>query len=144
MIGLNSHSETVMEYKVLIVDDEPQFVNVLQSYLRLRGFDVTGCTDPESALEKMTEERFHVALLDINLPRMNGIQLLKRVKDISPTVQVMMMTAYSTIENAIECLESGASDYFLKPFRDLNEVATIIQSACERVGRWENVTRHSV
>ena len=133
-----------MVYKILIVDDEPQILNVLQSYLRLRGFDVTACTDPETALQKMTEERFYVALLDINLPRMSGIQLLKRVKDISPTVQVMMMTAYSSIENALECLESGASDYFIKPFHDLNEIAGILQAACERVGRWENVTRQKV
>ena len=90
----------------------------------------------------MTDDRFHAALLDINLPRMSGIQLLKKVKAISPTIQVMMMTAYSSIENAIECLESGASDYFLKPFQDLNEIAGIIQATCERVGRWENVTRH--
>jgi DNA-binding NtrC family response regulator len=133
-----------MDYKILIVDDEPQVLNVIQSYLRLRGFDVTACLDPESALQKMTDERFHVGLLDINLPRMNGIQLLKQFKEVSPTMQVMMMTAYSTIEIAIECLENGASDYFLKPFRDLNEVATVVQLACERVGRWENVTGHSV
>ena len=130
-----------MVYKILIVDDEPQVINVLQSYLRLRGFEVIGCVDPETALQKMLEDRFHVALLDINLPRMNGIQLLKRVKDTSPTTQVMMMTAYSTIETALECLEAGASDYFIKPFHDLNEVASVVQSACERVGRWENVTK---
>jgi DNA-binding response OmpR family regulator len=133
-----------MVYRVLIVDDEPMIVNLLQSYLRLRGFDVTGCADAESALQKMADESYHVALLDIKLPGMNGIELLKRVKEVSPVVQVIMMTAFSTVEIALKCLEGGASDYLLKPFGNLNEVATIVQSACERVGRWENLTHSRV
>ncbi len=131
-----------MSYKILVVDDEAQVLNVLQSYLRLRGFDVTTATDPEAALIMMGDERFHVALVDINLPRMNGIALLKKFKETSPSTQVMMMTAYSRIEVAIECLEAGAADYFLKPFRELAEVAATVQAACERVSRWENVTRN--
>ena len=81
--------------------------------------------------------------MDINLPRINGVQLLKRFKDTSPSLQVMMMTAYSTIEIAIECLEAGAFDYFLKPFRDLSEISTTVQAACERVERWEKATRNA-
>lgn len=132
-----------MAYKILVVDDEPQVCNVLQSYLKLRGFEVNTANEPEQALTMLRDERYHVALVDINLPRMNGIQLLKKIKDTSPSVQVMMMTAYSRIEVAIECLEAGAADYFLKPFRELAEVAATVQAACERVARWENVTRHT-
>jgi len=131
-----------MAYKILIVDDEPQVLTVLQSYLRLRGFEVTTAPDSETALRMLGNERFHVALLDINLPRMNGITLLKKIKGVSPSTQVMMITAYSRVEVAIECLEAGATDYFLKPFRELAEVAATVQAACERVSRWENVTRN--
>ena len=131
-----------MAYKILVVDDEPEVLNVLQSYLQQRGFEVVTAADPETALELMCNDRFQVALVDINLPRMSGVQLLKQMKGISPTMQVMMMTAYSKIETAIQCLEAGATDYFVKPFHALSEVAATVQAACERVTRWENATRY--
>ena len=132
-----------MAYRILVVDDEPQVLNVLQSYLTLRGFEVVTTNDPESALDILSHDRIHVAMLDINLPHTSGVELLKRIKEAAPRVQVMMMTAYSKIDTAIECLEAGATDYFLKPFRELAEVAATVQAACERVSRWENVTRQS-
>jgi NtrC-family two-component system response regulator AlgB len=133
-------TDSGMAFNILVVDDEPQVQHILQSYLQLRGFTVMTASDPEAALSLMSKEHYHVVLADINLPRMNGVQLLRKIKDQSPHVQVLMMTAYSTIEVAIECLEAGATDYFLKPFRELAEIATNVQAACERVARWESAT----
>ena len=133
-----------MVYRILIVDDEEQILQALETFFSLRGYDVTTCTNPLEALEDITRERFHVALLDINMPQMTGIELLKRIKDTRPTTQVIMMTAYTTIEKAIECVEHGASDYMLKPFHNLDELAEIVKASGERVRRWEIVAKESL
>ncbi|MDD5088312.1 MAG: response regulator, partial [bacterium] len=100
--------------------------------------------EPGTALERVQQDTFHAALLDINMPAMTGVELLTRIKQMRPTVQVVMMTAYTTIEKAIECIERGAGDYLLKPFRDLDELARVVQQAAERAVRWEEVARESL
>ncbi len=133
-----------MPYKLLIVDDEEQILSALDTFFKLRDFDVITTKDPFDALERTKIEKFHVALLDINMPGMSGVELLKRIKESRPTVQVVMMTAYTTIEKAIECVENGASDYLLKPFHDLNDLAHIVKLSCDRVARWEKVAKESL
>jgi DNA-binding NtrC family response regulator len=133
-----------MIYKLIIVDDEEQILSALSTFFGLRGYEVVTATDPEEALERIRMEKFHVALLDINMPKVNGIELLRLIKESRPTVQVIMMTAYTTIEKAIECVERGASDYLLKPFQDLQEIADLVKMAAERVRRWEIVARESI
>lgn len=133
-----------MAFRILIVDDEEQILQALETFFSLRGYEVVTCSDPAKALERVRMERFHVALLDINMPQMTGIELLKQIKDARPTVQVVMMTAYTTIEKAIECVEHGASDYLLKPFHNLEELAQIVKDSGERVRRWEIVARESM
>ena len=133
-----------MPYKILIVDDEEQILSALETFFKLREYDVTTCTSGPEALERIQMEKFHVALLDINMPMMSGIELLKRIKDARPTVQVVMMTAYTTIEKAIECVENGASDYLLKPFQDMNDLASIVRLSCDCVARWEKVAKESL
>jgi DNA-binding NtrC family response regulator len=133
-----------MIYKLIIVDDEEQILSALSTFFGLRGYEVVTCTNPEEALERIRMEKFHVALLDINMPKVNGIELLRLIKESRPTVQVIMMTAYTTIEKAIECVERGASDYLLKPFQDLEEMADLVKMAAERVRRWEVVARESI
>ncbi len=133
-----------MAFRILIVDDEEHILQALETFFNLRGYQVTTSSNPLDALERVKLERFHVALLDINMPQMTGIELLKKIKDARPTVQVIMMTAYTTIEKAIECVERGASDYLLKPFQSLDELAEIVKASGERVRRWEIVARESM
>jgi DNA-binding NtrC family response regulator len=133
-----------MSFKIMIVDDEEQILQALSTFFGLRGYEVTVCSNPEEALEWIRMDKFHVALLDINMPQMSGIELLGKIKECRPTMQVIMMTAYTTIHKAIECVEKGASDYLLKPFQDMEEMAAIVQSAGERVRRWELVARESL
>jgi DNA-binding NtrC family response regulator len=133
-----------MACKLIIVDDEEQILSALGTFFGLRGYEVVTSSDPDNALERIRMEKFHVALLDINMPKVNGIELLRLIKEARPTVQVVMMTAYTTIEKAIECIEHGASDYLLKPFQDLEELAEIVKMAADRVRRWEVVARESM
>lgn len=133
-----------MGHRVLIVDDDKDILGVLQTHCELMGYDVTTCEDPLEALEKAKIEKYHIALLDINMPKMTGIEMLKKIKEARPTIQVIMITAFTTAEKAIDCWENGASDYILKPFADLEQIGTVINLTSERIGRWEEIYKQSM
>jgi DNA-binding NtrC family response regulator len=111
---------------VLIVDDEPLIRDTLAEYLTNEGFRVTACGDGEEALELAAEQRFEVALCDVQLPGMDGIELLRRLLKISPETFVLLITAYATVESAVEAFHQGAHDYLMKPVL-LEEVSNKIQ-----------------
>ena len=133
-----------MEHKILVVDDEQEILAALDTHLSLIGYEIKTCDDPEEAFNLISIEKFHMVLLDINMPNMTGIELLKKIKSIKPTVQVIMITAYSTLEKAIDCWEAGASDYILKPFADLDAIGSIVNLTSERIRRWEDGAKKSI
>ncbi|HLJ92348.1 MAG TPA: sigma-54 dependent transcriptional regulator [Gemmataceae bacterium] len=100
---------------ILIVDDEPLIRDTLGEYLGQEGFAVAACADGESALELVASQRFDVVLCDVQLPGIDGIDLLERLLKISPQTFVLLITAYATVENAIQAFQRGASDYLMKP-----------------------------
>ena len=133
-----------MDFKILIVDDEADILSALDTHCALLGYETKTTTDPAEALEMVQTEKFHIVLADINMPKMNGIELLRKIKAEKPTVQVIMITAFPTMEKAIDCWEYGASDYILKPFSDLEEIGDIIRLTSERIARWQEIARLSV
>jgi DNA-binding NtrC family response regulator len=102
-------------FSVLVVDDEPLIRDTIAEYLVNEGLDVAACADGESALKLATERRFDVVLCDVQLPGIDGIELLKRLTRISPDTFVLLITAYATVENAVEAFQRGAHDYLMKP-----------------------------
>jgi DNA-binding NtrC family response regulator len=100
---------------LLIVDDEPLIRETLAEYLGQEGFGVVVCGSGEEALEKATQQRFDVVLCDVQLPGMDGLELLERLQRISPETFVLLITAYATVENAVEAFQRGAHDYLMKP-----------------------------
>jgi len=100
---------------VLVVDDEPVIRDTLAEYLTQEGFLVTPCGTGEEALEIAPSRRFDVALCDVQLPGIDGIELLDRLLKISPDLFVLLITAYGTVENAVEAFQRGAHDYLMKP-----------------------------
>src|SRR6266849_5523529 len=115
---------------VLIVDDEPLIRDTLAEYLGQEGFAVATCADGESALELAASRQFDVALCDVNLPGIDGIELLERLLKISPQTLVLLITAYATVENAIQAFRRGAHDYLMKPIV-LDEVLRKIRRLVE-------------
>jgi DNA-binding NtrC family response regulator len=107
---------------ILIVDDEPLIRDTLAEYLIQEGFTVESCPDGESALERAAKCRFDVAICDLQLPGIDGIELLDRLLAISPQTFVVLITAYGTVENAVEAFQRGAHDYLMKPLL-LHEVS---------------------
>ncbi len=133
-----------MNINVLIVDDEVEINNTLTRFLELEDrYSIDSVTDPFEALEKVKREKIHILLSDIMMPGMSGIELLEQVKMADGLTQVIMMTAYSTIDKVVECLEKGANDYILKPFDDLEEVKMVLDITADKLSRWKQALLQS-
>jgi DNA-binding NtrC family response regulator len=111
---------------VLIVDDETLIRDTLAEYLGQEGFGVATCASGEQALALAAERRFDVALCDMQLPGLDGLEVLERLLKISPQTFVLLITAYATVENAVEAFQRGAHDYLMKPIL-LDEVLNKIR-----------------
>lgn len=133
-----------MNLRILIVDDEVEISKTLTRFLELDDrFIIESVTNPLEALEKVKREKIHILLSDIMMPEMSGIELLEQVKKIDGLTQVIMMTAFSTVDKVVDCLEKGANDYILKPFEDLEDVQKIIDVTAEKLARWKTVLLQS-
>jgi DNA-binding NtrC family response regulator len=100
---------------VLIVDDEPLIRETLAEYLGQEGFQVSVCGSGEEAISCAGRQRFDVALCDVQLPGMDGLACLDNLQRVSPETFVLLITAYATVENAVEAFQKGAHDYLMKP-----------------------------
>jgi DNA-binding NtrC family response regulator len=108
--------------RILVVDDEPIIRATLAEYLTGEGFLVTACASGEEALAEAEQRAYDVALCDVQLPGIDGIEVLERLLKISPETFVLLVTAYATVESAVEAFQRGAHDYLMKPII-LDEVA---------------------
>jgi len=111
-----------------IIDDEPIIYEVLQDLLTSEGYEVEISTNGEEALEKYASQNFDLTLLDLLMPGMDGIEVLKRLKKMDPSAVVIIITAYASIESAISAMKMGAFDYIQKPFKHA-ELLLIVQRA---------------
>lgn len=120
--------------KILIVDDELIMRESLAGWLERDGHFIDKAESGEEALQKITETRFDIMLVDMKMEGMNGLEVLKSVKDTDPDTEVIMITAYGSISSAIEAMKNGAFDYLLKPF-DPNELGLLIERVIEQKTR---------
>jgi DNA-binding NtrC family response regulator len=100
---------------VLVVDDEPLIRDTLREFLSAEGCTVAACGTGEAALELAAARCFDIVLCDVQLPGLDGIELLERLRRLSPETAVFLITAYATVENAVEAFQRGAQDYLMKP-----------------------------
>ncbi|MFZ0888371.1 MAG: sigma-54 dependent transcriptional regulator, partial [Candidatus Binataceae bacterium] len=116
---------------VLIADDDPAIRLVLRDRLEAAGFAVEEAPDSQSALEALRSGRFDVALIDIIMPGVGGLEVLSTAKSENLRTLVIMITAASTMNNAVEAMKRGAHDYLTKPFANLDLVAAAVTRAAE-------------
>ncbi|HEU4686438.1 MAG TPA: sigma-54 dependent transcriptional regulator [Nitrospira sp.] len=111
--------------KILIVDDEVDALENCRRILTRLGHDCSTESDPLRAVDRIQVEHPELVLTDLRMPGLDGIGLLAQAKQVDPTIKVVLMTAYATVETAVECLRQGALDYVLKPYtsKELEEVA---------------------
>lgn len=115
---------------ILIIDDEKNYLLVLQTLLEDEGYTVTALSDPETALAFLQESDVDVVVTDMKMPRITGLDVLERVKKQWPYIPVLIMTAFGTIESAVETMKYGAFDYITKPFSN-DELLLSIHNAVE-------------
>lgn len=120
----------VIDIDLLIVDDETDFRESACRYLKRIGFRVDEAEDGEEALNITTNKKFDVVILDIHMPGMDGIEVLRRLQERESPPKVIMLTGGGTIENAVESIKLGAYDFLTKPVR-LDDLARLAQRACE-------------
>jgi len=111
--------------RILIVDDDENIRTVLKAILEDEGYNVDSVGTANSAIEKTRRNFYNVALIDIRLPDMEGIELLAKVKDTTPRMRKIIITGYPTLQNAVEAVNRGSDAYILKPF-DVNKILETI------------------
>lgn len=102
--------------RVLVVDDTKNIRNLLTKCLELDGFQVVSASDGKSALEILSKESFDLIFLDIKMPLLSGTEVLKKLRETGISVPVIIITAYATVKNAVDCTQLGAVAYLQKPF----------------------------
>jgi len=120
-----------MKASILIIDDDPYIINLLEKYFQREGYKVFTLFKGKPALKLLHKEVVDVALCDIRLPDINGTELLPFIRQISPDTAVVMMTAYAEIKAAVESIKAGAFDYVTKPIYP-EEISNIIKQAIQR------------
>jgi two-component system response regulator HydG len=118
--------------RVVVVDDEPTLRRTIARMLSARGIDVAQCEDGNAALAYVRTNDPDVLLVDLMMPGVTGLEVLREVKALRPDVEVVLMTAYSRIEDAVAAVRSGAYDFLTKPFQSLDAVALTVLKAAER------------
>jgi len=117
--------------KILVVDDELSMQEFLSIMLKKEGYQPVCCGSGEEALKKLSSMEFDTVITDLNLPNLDGIGVLREVRDRQPGTPVIMITAYATAKTAIEALKLGAYDYVMKPF-NVDELKNIVDNALEK------------
>jgi DNA-binding NtrC family response regulator len=125
---------------ILIVEDEPKMQRLLELNLKEEGYDTHSAADAEAGLNILRQERIDLVLTDLKLPGMNGLEFLQAVKRTNAAIPVVLVTAYGSVETAVEAMKAGASDYVLKPF-SMEEIKLILRKELDvRSLREENRT----
>ena len=118
------------EYRVLLVDDEEEFVSALSERLMLRGIEVESALNGEEALAIMVEKEFEVVILDVMMPGLGGLEVLRQIKTTHPNTQVILLTGHGATREGIEGMRLGAFDYLIKPV-DIEEMLEKMKEAAK-------------
>lgn len=129
-----SRGETDMD--VLIVDDDKQVLESLETHLSLQGYEAVTADESTNVMDTLEKRNFDCVLLDINMPQIDGINLLKQINQFDPTIEIIMMTGFNSLDKTMDAREYGASEYLLKPFNNMDELDTVLKQAQDRVQRW--------
>jgi DNA-binding NtrC family response regulator len=124
---------------ILVVDDEAAIRESLKDWLMEDGYSVALAIDGENAIAMVQESQYDVILLDLKMPGIDGLETMRRIKEVSPDSEVLMMTAYASVDTAVQAMKEGAFDYLVKPF-DPDEVDLQIKKIlAHREMRIENI-----
>jgi DNA-binding NtrC family response regulator len=127
------------EIKILIVDDEEMMRNLLSKILKREKYQIVTACDGLEGLNKVQSEHIDIVISDMKMPRMNGFELLKHIKEDYPEIGVIIMTAYGDTYTVKDALLLGADEYITKPFKSY-EIALVVERAYWRILSTRNIT----
>jgi DNA-binding NtrC family response regulator len=125
--------------RILVVDDEESMCRFMEIMLKKEGYHVSSSQDGSTALELVKSENYDLVIADLMMPEMSGLELLSRAKSVKPDLDFIMMTAFASVDSAIEALKSGAFDYVTKPFK-VDEIKIAVSKSLEQ----KKITRENV
>lgn len=125
---------------MMLVDDEKRFLITTQKLLAKKDIEVITATSGQEALDILQQKNIHVVIMDVKMPGMDGIAVLKEIKSRFPIVEVIMLTGHAMVESAIEELKSGATDYLMKP-TGIDELTAKAEEAFQKRQRLEEKIR---
>lgn len=117
--------------KILIIDDEDIMRNCLCDVLTDDGYSVEGAREGQEGIRLFENNPSDIVILDVKMPGISGMEVLKMIKSKNSTAQVVMITGYATVQTAVECMKLGAYDYLTKPF-DMNQIREVIRQIREK------------
>lgn len=117
-----------MAEKVLLIDDEKDFLDVMAERMRNRGMEVTTASSPLEALELVARESFDAIILDLQMPEMDGLEALEKIKAKKPELQIILLTGHATVQKGVEAMKLGAMDLLEKP-ANLSDLTAKIKAA---------------
>lgn len=124
------------KYRLLVVDDSKSILKSFERTLSAKTpYEITTCDNPVKAYEKIENEHFDIVISDIMMPEMDGLTLLRKIKNFNGTIQVIMITGYITINNTLNAFRYGANDIFFKPFKDMEEIIHAADEAARKLDR---------
>jgi CheY-like chemotaxis protein len=122
--------------QIMHIDDDPQFTTLMAEMLKSRGFQVTSLHDPGAAIQQLPRFRERVVLLDIDMPKMNGLELLQEIKAFDGGIQVIMLTGLVTMTTVLQSLRMGAEACFFKPIDDIEPLVQSLSDCFRKIDRW--------
>ena len=129
------------KYKLLIVDDSTSILQALTRAFAETPYEITTCNDPVKSYEMIEDEHFDIVISDIMMPELDGLSLLRKIKNYNGTIQVIMITGYLTINNTLNAFRYGANDIFFKPFNDLRDLIAAVDAAAGKLNRINEILK---
>ncbi|MDH3392432.1 MAG: response regulator [Desulfobulbaceae bacterium] len=126
-------------HRILIVDDDKDILSMLELAFLNTSYEVTTIDHPLQAYKMIENEHFDMVISDIQMPQMDGLTLLRKIKNFNGMIQVIMMTAHITINNTLDAFRYGAVDIFFKPFEDINEIILAADNVATKLNRVNSI-----
>ncbi len=126
--------------RFLVVDDDFDIAEILKTHLAWRGFKNVDVTKSgNDAVAMISKDQYQIVLSDVKMPELSGVELLKKIKTISPETVVVMITGQSNLADVVHCRAFGALDFAFKPFGNFGEIDAVVDRAIELNARWTNI-----
>ncbi len=125
-----------MHVRLMIVDDEAEIREMLSRHFRFLGFEVLTAANGREALDLLETKRTEIVITDLMMPVMDGIQLLRQLRQNHPMVRPIVMTGYVSLDNAMACMRLGAHTFVFKPLEDLTQLEHAIDEVVHGLQRW--------